>query len=209
MKRRIIILTNPGKLGDENYCEGVYKDKENYISFFKAPYGGYWSDSEIKYKDKPTKSWVNNEIRLLMQDEIEFSIIIFCGHGWYSSISESNILDLNGIEEYDSIDLRKDANKRIIIHDSCRKVHDLYINESIQKLFSVKGISLSEMQRLNPDECKEYYNTTILQCPKQIICSYSCDLNETAGDDPPIGGFYSSSLIKSCDKAKVQKQPKN
>ena len=31
MKRRVIILTNAGKIGSENYCEGVYKDKENYI----------------------------------------------------------------------------------------------------------------------------------------------------------------------------------
>ncbi len=194
MKRRILLITNPGKKGDENYCAGVYKDQENYFSFFKQPFGGYWSDSELKHLDKPSKAAVIKEIDLLATDEIEFSIIIFCGHGWYSSISSSNILCLNDSnEEIDSLDFRVKANKRIIILDSCRKVHPEYITESV-KMFGRE--ILEKAMKLNPQECKKYYNAAISSCAKQIINSYGCDINEYCNDSSTSGGYYSSSLIK-------------
>lgn len=198
MKRRVLLLTNPGKQGAPNYCSGVYKDQENYFSYFKEPFGGYWSNSELKHLDKPSCSTVRGELSLLFQEDIEFSIIIFCGHGWYSSKSNSNILILNdGGEEMDSLELRVNANKRIIILDSCRKVSPEYINESLTKSLSAKAIFESERSLLNPEECKKYYNKAISECPKQIINSYACNLNEVAGDNPVFGGYYSSSLIKA------------
>jgi len=53
MKRRVLIITNAGKVGASNYCDGVLKDKENYVSFFTSAYGGYFSNSEIKVLNKP------------------------------------------------------------------------------------------------------------------------------------------------------------
>lgn len=32
MKKKILIISNPGAVGAENYCEGVKKDVENYKS---------------------------------------------------------------------------------------------------------------------------------------------------------------------------------
>src|SRR5690554_1979634 len=104
MKRRIIIITNAGKVGADNYCEGVFRDRENYINFFKAAYGGFYADSEIRPLDKPSKLKVRAELKALVNDNIEFSIIVFCGHGWYSTISSSNIFQLNDTEEIDSLE---------------------------------------------------------------------------------------------------------
>src|ERR1035437_8077547 len=168
MKRKILIITNPGEKGDEYYCNGVYVDAENYISYFTAPYGGYWSEeSEILHLDKPSILQVDNEIKEL--GLCDFSIIVFCGHGYYSKKKESNILHLNKVEEFNSNDFRINSKKRIIILDSCRKVGEEDLSESeifkARKYFSL----LSSQKNLHPEDCKRYYNQTIDECKNQII----------------------------------------
>jgi hypothetical protein len=201
MRRRILIITNAGKIGTANYCDGVFKDKENYVSFFKSACGGYYSDLEIRTFDKPLKSKIDNEISLLYTDDIEFSIVIFCGHGFYSTYSNSNILQLNDNDGIDSLDLRKWANKRIIIEDNCREKCDEYLNESLTKaLNSNIRIFDSRGKTLNPEECKRYYNKTVADCSEQIICAMACDIDETAGDSSSRGGYYSNSLLKGTKK---------
>lgn len=197
MNRKILIITNPGEKGDEHYCSGVYVDSDNYNDFFKSPMGGYWSDSEILILDKPTKLRVEQELNTLAN--MDFSIIIFCGHGFYSSHSESNILELKKSERIDSLDLRKNSNKRIIILDSCREVHPEYLTDSIQKakMFSA---SFETLTKLNPQDCKRYYNETINECSKQTIIAYAADINELAGDSSSKGGYYTSSLLKESRK---------
>jgi hypothetical protein len=204
MKRRILIITNAGKIGAANYCQGVYKDKDNYVSFFKSGYGGYYSDSEIRTFDKPTKAKVESELSLLTNDEIEFSIIIFCGHGWYSTKSNSNIFELNDSkEQIDSLKFRLGAKKRIIIEDNCREPYAEYITESLSKAFSTTALSGSKSQQISPAECKKYYNNKILECPEQIIIGQACNIGELAGDSNSTGGYYSGSLLKqTLDKAK-------
>lgn len=197
MKRRVIIITNPGKDNAENYCKGVYKDASNYESFFMSPYGGYYSSNEIRVLDKPSRFRVFRELSLLTMENVEFSIIIFCGHAYYSTISESNILQINDSEEIDSLDLRNNAKKRIIIEDNCREPHAEYILESYTKMFSVKD---STGKQLNPQLCKEFYNEQIENCPNQLIIGMACDIGETAGDNETSGGFYSSSLLKATKK---------
>ena len=204
MKRKILIITNPGVVGDQYYCEGVYKDRDNYKSFFKSAYGGFFSDSEIKVMDKPSKWLVDFELDMLQKNDIEFSIIIFCGHGYYSTTRESNILCLNDKEEtINSLDLRKNYNKRIIIEDNCREKVKEPLLESLQKAFSATQIFDSGGKFPNPVECKRYYNEWIQNCSKQLICAMSCNIDETAGDSSSRGGYYTSSLLKSAtDSAK-------
>lgn len=197
MKRRILIITNAGKVGAENYCEGVFKDKANYIAFFKAGYGGFYSDAEIRTFDKPTKAKVREELALLPADGIEFSILIFCGHGWYSTKSNSNIFTLNDSnEEIDSLEFRVGAKKRIVIEDNCRKPHDEYISESLIKGFSAVALSDGYRRQVSPEQCKIYYNNKITSCPNQIIIGQACNIGEVAGDSSTNGGYYSSSLLK-------------
>ena len=197
MKRRIIIITNAGVVGADNYCEGVFKDNANYIAFFKAAYGGYYSDSEIRTFDKPSKAEVRKELNNLSIDGIDFSILIFCGHGWYSTVSSSNIFILNDRkEEIDSLEFRVGAKKRIIIEDNCREPYQEYITESLIKSFSAMALSDGYRRQVNPEQCKAYYNNKIINCPQQIIIGQACSVGEVAGDSPRSGGYYSSSLLK-------------
>jgi len=197
MKRRILIITNAGKVGTDNYCHGVYKDMENYVSFFKSGYGGYYADAEIRTFDKPTKAKVREELSNLTKDAIEFSILIFCGHGWYSTISNSNIFTLNDSnEEIDSLEFRVGAKKRIVIEDNCREAYPEYISESLIKGFSARALYEDRRQHIDPEQCKKYYNEKISACPEQLIIGQACSIGEFAGDSSSTGGYYSSSLLK-------------
>ncbi len=164
-------------------------------------YGGYYSDAEIRAFDKPSKAKVREELSLLSKDGVEFSILIFCGHGWYSTVSNSNIFRLNdNNEEIDSLEFRAGAKKRIVIEDNCRKPHKEYINEDIIKGFSAMALSDGFRRQVNPDQCKIYYNNKIKSCPQQIIIGQACSIGETAGDSPTNGGYYSASLLKQTVK---------
>ena len=196
MKRRILIILNPGKTGSATYCDGVYRDKENYNAFFKSAIGGYYSDSEIRTFDKPALTTVRRELQSIENENVDFSIIVFCGHGWYSTISETNILCINDSEQIDSIEFRRNFKKRIIIEDNCREKYAEYVAESERKSFSAILLMDSGGKVLNPELCKYYYNKRIEECPEQLIYSTACNVGETAGDNSSFGGFYSSSLLK-------------
>lgn len=60
MRKKILILSNPGREGAENYCEGVKRDVDNYKQFFLSPVGGNWYESEIDCRQYATKSEVLN-----------------------------------------------------------------------------------------------------------------------------------------------------
>lgn len=47
VSRSAIIITNPGEVGSEGYCEGVNKDAQLYRSFLLSPVGGAWLSGEI------------------------------------------------------------------------------------------------------------------------------------------------------------------
>ncbi|MCL6478698.1 MAG: caspase family protein [Peptococcaceae bacterium] len=128
MKRHALIISNPGELGAENYCEGVKIDVKNYISFLKSPLGGTWYDSEITHLDRPSRANVHNAITNISL--CDYTFIVFCGHGYFSASKESTILELRKNEEIDSLDLRNGARKRTIILDCCRKIEKDIITET-------------------------------------------------------------------------------
>ena len=169
---------------------------ENYTKYFKTAQGGYFNDNEIKIYDKPMKSIIKSEINKLTSDDIEFSIIIFCGHGFYSTQSQSNILCLSKSERLDSLDLKENFRKRIIILDSCREPHDEYLFEDEISAFSA-DILKAEKQRLDAEACKFYYNKKIENCTDQAITLYGCSIGELCNDDSQLGGLYSSNLLKA------------
>lgn len=190
MKRHALIISNPGELGTENYCEGVNIDVKNYIYFLKSPLGGTWYDSEIAHLDRPSKENVNNAIKNI--SSCDYTFIVFCGHGYFSESKESTILELRENEVMDSLDLRKGSSKRTIILDCCRKIEKDYITETaiIAKFAETRA-------QLGPSECRKYYEKQLEKCPSGIVVGYACLKNETAGDSQSKGGYYSYSLLKS------------
>ena len=92
MTRKALIIANPGRIGANNYCEGVYKDVQNYKNFLISYQGGNWYDSEIVILKQPNKSQVDNEIKLM--ENTDYTFVVFTGHGCISQY-EDIIIELN------------------------------------------------------------------------------------------------------------------
>jgi hypothetical protein len=191
MNKKIIMISNPGESHAENYCEGVNVDIKAYTDFFTSPLGGAWERSEMQHLDRPTAKNVRDSIADLK--EFDYSLILFCGHGWYSSVDRSTILELRSGESLNELDLREGGRKRLILLDCCREVHHESIVEASMENFSVvrKAGGLSRV------ECRKYYEDAITKASSGIVVTHACDLNETAGDSEIDGGYYSFSLRSS------------
>lgn len=107
MSRKALIIANPGRPGETNYCKGVEKDVENYRSFLRSPVGGLWYDSEIIVPHQP--GIVQTKVEVLAPSAADYSMTIFCGHGHHSAQSNSTIVELKPGTDLDSHELRRGA----------------------------------------------------------------------------------------------------
>jgi len=188
MDKKILIISNPGEIGAENYCEGVNVDVTEYIKYFTSPLGGAWKDSEILHIKRPTIFDVRYEVQLL--EKMDYSLIIFCGHGWYSSLDKATILELKSGQNINEMELRKGGSKRTILLDCCRQVHE----ESIAKSLTENLAMLTRERVLSHSECRKYYEHNITAASSGIVITHACEIDETAGDSSKTGGYYSGSL---------------
>lgn len=188
MRRKALIISNPGEKGEENYCEGVNKDVVNYKEFLMSPQGGYWFESEIDCLDRPSFELLKVYMALL--NNADYTMIVFCGHGY--SYKDETILELKKDCEVYADSLKNGAKKRTIILDCCRK-EAKSLNESIIHEYA----SLIEKRAMDGMSARKYYDELISLCPSGVVVTYACDLDETAGDDSRKGGYYSYSLLQS------------
>jgi hypothetical protein len=190
MKRKALIITNPGERGEENYCEGVNKDIELYRSFLQSPEGGLWQDSEIRTLERPNLSTVEAEVgRLQLAD---YSFVAYSGHAYHSG--RSTILALKRGVELDSAKLKVGASKHTLVLDCCRVVErPTLLLEKMLKALQARPI-------LHSNDCRLYYDNRIEECPNGLVVLYGCSIDQTAGDDASTGGYYSASLIESAEE---------
>lgn len=119
MNRKMLLIANPGPPDDpEHYCEGVNVDVQAYLDFFHSPLGGSWYEFEIKVLKYPSCAEVRSALTELRR--ADYSMIVFCGHG-YSNQYDETILELSKDEELPASELRGPCAKRSIILDCCRK----------------------------------------------------------------------------------------
>jgi hypothetical protein len=90
MDRRALIISNAGEARTEEHCLGVRRDVINYTTFLRSPLGGLWKEKEIFILDKPSNAMTT--IELAQQRRADYSITIFCGHGYHDNDSDSTIL---------------------------------------------------------------------------------------------------------------------
>lgn len=187
MSRKALIISNPGEIGAENYCEGVNKDVINYKDFLMSPQGGYWFENEIICLKRPSFEVLDSYMKSL--NNIDYTMIIFCGHGY--SYKDETIIELKNDCDVYADSLKNGAIKRTIILDCCRKGAKS-IDESIIHEYA----SLIQKSTMDGMSARKYYDELISSCPNDVVVTYACDLNETAKDDSRKGGYYSYSLLQ-------------
>ena len=187
--RRALLISNPGEQNAQNYCKCVFVDIDNYKNFLTSALGGGWRTAEIVSLNRPSRKQVDDEIAKM--HIYDYTVILFSGHGYFSTRSASTILELKKDEEYDELDLRKSATKRTIILDCCRKVYP----EAVYEQVALKAMAKVAKGAPSIEECRKYFDIAIQQCSSGIIVGHSCSINEESGESETYGGYYASSLL--------------
>jgi hypothetical protein len=188
MNRRAIIISNPGEPGAENFCEGVNKDVTSYTRFLKTPIGGLWFDAEVIHYARPSTAEVLGAVADLAR--VEYSVIIFSGHGFYSTTRHTTVLELRHGEQVDATALRLRSGRQSLILDCCREKHPELPHE-----ISFGMRVLKAAPRISPEQCRRFYDQRILECPQELVVLYACGVGQTAADLSDTGGVYSHNLI--------------
>lgn len=188
--RKALIIGAP----DEK-IPGVNVDIENLKQYFRSPAGGLWYENEIKTLISPSSSEIIREINLLNAND--YSLIFFAGHGYHSIERNRTILHINSRETLDSLELRVGAQKHSLILDCCRKQESE--RRLLKSVTEAMTLNFAEGQKLNPSECRKYFDQVISDCDGGIVVMNSCSINETAGESESEGGYYTSSLINSAN----------
>ena len=189
MKRAALIIGSPGERTEEDYLEGVKKDVVRYQRFLKSALGGAWLDGEINVMLNPTLQGVLGKVRMLRSSD--YSIVVFCGHGYHSEAAGETIVQLKPGVEMNSDALRTGGRKQTLVLDCCRVISADVLVEGVQK---------REAPQLDDNECRTYYDKRLQECPHGLVVLFGCSMNETAGDSATNGGYYSSSFMNAAVK---------
>jgi hypothetical protein len=193
MDRRALIIANPGVRGKESYCHGVNRDVENYTAFLKSPVGGLWREDEIVVRQQPSRAMTMIDIG--QQRRVDYSMTVFCGHGYHAGHSNSTMVELAPGVDIDSSELRLGASKHTLILDCCRMIHRGMIAED-----SAERLQKAVASQIDREQCRKYYERRIDECPTGIVVLFGCSIDETAGDSDSQGGFFSHSLISAAQE---------
>lgn len=186
--RKALLIGNPGRQGQTEYCEGINKDIQNYALFLRSPSGGGWQEQHIEILHKPSLSNVRAGIQRLKQ--CDYSKLIFCGQGPFASGGKSALLGINNHEAIDLTELREGSPKHTVILDCWRGIEAPVLTGDLE-------CDIAEASKLHsPAECSKYFDGYLERCPPGTVVMHSCSVNERSGEDETIGGYYSFSLLK-------------
>lgn len=181
MKRRALLIQNPGKEGDANYLPSVSMAYNRFKSYLQSPVGGYWSNDELIELQRLRPIGVSLQsdfvfkLRELNQPDVDYSMVVFIGHGGAIDgvdkvqLEDGELIPISCFTQYGN------PKKRTVIIDACRKYMSLdaarVINE--QRAFSGDG-------GYNARACRDYYNDLISQAQPHVELLQSTQYNQYA-----------------------------
>ena len=178
MRRALILISNPGIQGEQNYAPTTEKAIDQWESFFRSPIGGFWQDNEVFRFDETHligTERLRTMIGQLNQPELcDYSVVVFCGHGLrtidncdvvqlpLATVNDLNLLPLKEILALDDFGQPLTNVKRTVIADACRSMQPLTYNQ----LFEDR--QYSGILQINGDDCSVYYNKLIEDCHPHV-----------------------------------------
>lgn len=164
MKRRALLIVNPGQMGDPNYVPTVMTAMARYKNYLKSPAGGYWQDDEIIELERSVgpmslQSSFVFKLKELNQSDVDYSLIVFIGHGGAArgvdsiQLEDEEILPISYLLAAPS---NPNPLKRTVVIDACRTYASVDASQIIleSRAFSGDG-------QIQGNWCKDYYNSII------------------------------------------------
>lgn len=189
MKRRALIIVNPGQLRKKDYLPGTLIDKDNYYNFLKSNLGGNWYDDEIYIIENSGEKTVDNHIKLI--GDANYSFIVFSGHGGMYKNDNRMVIELS-TGEYDVSKLKTSCLRQTLILDTCR----VYIESVGKSIYDMK--KFAELLEHKYRSTRSLFEEELSKCGFGQTILYSCSKNQTSGENKIEGGYFSNSLLMSC-----------
>jgi hypothetical protein len=184
MERRALIIGSP-----DDKIKGVYDDMKNYRAFMESSAGGGWFSTEITTLESPDRATLQLQLEKLKK--VNYSIVVFAGHGEYSVVDRQTILQLRPGVKISEHELKQGAPMRTVILDACRVFTQTSLREQVVKS------SMAMDSAPNVRSSRVIFDEHLRKCHAGLAVMYGCDLDEGAGDIPGEGGRYSSALLRT------------
>lgn len=197
--RRTAILIEAARVKGQRHLPGAEADVEHFTKYLTSVSGGAWRRDEIITMSKPPSPQLFSEIRKA-EASSDYLFISFSGHGYmkaqpqnaYIPVSENQLtmLCLNDNEEI-SVSQINPSIKNFLFVDSCREIEKILASKMEEDLYR------SFAEDFRKDRARQLFDAAVLNAGPGQILAYSCGINETAGEDPNRGGYFSAAMIES------------
>ena len=170
---------------------GVIADINDIKRFLLSNKGGRWLPSEIVVLIDPSSAAVYKQIKAAENKDYVF--ITCSGHGEHRvgrGLNETVMY----VKEEDtiSIDRINPRNKRhLVIVDVCRNLVDIRKKDTVFTMDSTMESASNQFI-----DHRKIFNNAVMENPEGRIVVYSCDLNQSAGDDG-TGGVFTQELLSA------------
>ena len=190
MLRKAILIGSPN--GPDPELPGVDVDLRDLASYLQSNKGGAWESNEIVTLRNPSKSAVIAAIK--SAEYFDYVLITCSGHGDHHVYRdhEDTSFCLNKTEEIYISELNPKNKRHLVIVDVCRKVVLMKAEEA--RLFAANKYFRESFE--DRRRARQLFDDAVLSTAEGRIVVYSCDKNQTAGDDGN-GGVFTQSLIKT------------
>lgn len=192
MTTRKAILIGAPDADPENPLPGVEKDIQSVKDFLLSNQGGKWYEKEITILINPDKSLV--EHHLLLASNADYVFILCAGHGehQYGENIDDTVIHINEKETMSISSINPKNRRHLVISDTCRQLKRIGVAAMLSMQKSLALVSESK-DYIN---YREIFDKSLLNCSEGRIVAYSCDINQSAGEDYS-GGYFTQSLINS------------
>lgn len=182
MKRRAIIIGAP-----DVDLPGVHTDMSNYENFLLSPVGGYWSKHEITKMESPSSAQV--KVALAGLQIVDYSLVVFAGHGAYMKNTEATVVKVNPREFMNVDELKTGAARRLLIVDACRN----HTREGLEEAVAMHKAAFESVGA--GDICRRVFDSHLEKCPPGFAALYGCSDDESSGETRRNGGIFSYALM--------------
>ena len=171
---------------------GVKEDVKSIRSFLLSAGGGAWEDPEIEILLNSRKFDIERSLKLCRYTD--YVLITCSGHGEHQigNQIDSTLMYLTETETMHINEINPGNSRHLIIADVCRKL----VPVSMQKSYSAFAESRVQRAEVNKAEARSFYDSAIASCSEGRIVAYSCEKNQSAGDDG-TGGVFTQELLKA------------
>ena len=183
-----LLIGNPNV---EPKLPGVISDVNAMKEYLISNRGGAWEAAEVHIILNQSAAAIRDKVSQFKGYDFLFTLV--AGHGEHRLSVNDTVLCTSNTEVLAINDIVAECKRQLIIVDVCRKV----VDDRILKfaMDSARTSALSETSTfLQRFRHRARYIELLQGTSEGVLKFYSCDLNQTAGDDGS-GGYYTKMLL--------------